>query len=59
MQKDVSILLIWLMCAVAGAMIGSSKGETATGFVLGLLFGPFGMLFILVDERKPQDLSTL
>jgi predicted amidophosphoribosyltransferase len=47
-----SIGLIWLLCAVAGAMIGSSKGETGTGFVLGLLFGPFGILFAWLKGNR-------
>ena len=39
---------VWLLCAVAGAMIGRSKGQAANGFALGLLLGPFGILFALL-----------
>jgi hypothetical protein len=38
----------WLLCAVASAMIGSRKGAGVAGFFLGLLFGPFGILFALL-----------
>jgi hypothetical protein len=39
-QKDMSILLIWLLCAIAAAMIGNSKKTALDGFALGLCWGP-------------------
>lgn len=45
-----TIILIWLVCAVLGAVIGSSKGEAGSGFVAGLIFGPLGLLFALASS---------
>lgn len=43
-------LLFWLACAVLGSMIGSAKGAGFSGFVLGLLLGPIGVLIVLVSN---------
>jgi predicted amidophosphoribosyltransferase len=40
--------MFWLLCAAAAAMIGASKGRGGLGFLLGFLFGPFGILFALL-----------
>lgn len=39
-------LLIWFLFAAGGAAIGVPKDRGLLGFFLGLLFGPFGLLFI-------------
>jgi len=48
-------LLIWLICGVIAAAIASKKGEGCAGFILGLLLGPFGILFAILSSgnRKP------
>lgn len=55
------ILIFWICCGIAAAMVASSKGRDTGGwFVLGLLLGPFGLIFALIvskegpaqDERK-------
>jgi len=48
-------VLLWLSCAIIAAVIGNRKGEAGSGFLIGLLFGPFGVLFALLSSgnRKP------
>ena len=48
-------VLVWIVCALLGAIIGSRKGEAGSGFLIGLVFGPLGVLFALLSSgnRKP------
>lgn len=48
------IAAFWLACAFLGAVIGGAKESPALGFVLGLLFGPLGMIaaFALDGRRE-------
>jgi len=43
-------VVIWLLCGVAAAMIGSQKGEGCLAFIIGFLLGPFGILFALLSS---------
>jgi hypothetical protein len=51
-------VLIWLLFGVASAMIASNKGRSGCGFfALGVLLGPFGLLFALIansDQRRVE-----
>ena len=50
-----TLVIIWLLCGIVGAMIGSGKGSGGTGFILGILFGPLGILiaiFMKGDRRR-------
>jgi hypothetical protein len=40
-------VVIWLICGIIGAMIGSKKGAGGTGFCLGVLLGPIGILIAI------------
>ena len=42
--------ILWIFCGVIAAMIGARKGEGCMGFVIGFLFGPFGILFALLSK---------
>jgi len=45
-------LIIWVLCGIAAAMVASSKGRSVGGwFILGLLFGPFGLIFALIAGK--------
>ena len=44
------ILLGWFTCAIIAALIGSSKGETILGFIVGAIFGPLGIIFALISS---------
>ncbi len=43
-------VIIWLLCGIGAAMIGTRKGEGCSAFVLGILLGPFGILFALLSK---------
>ena len=37
-------LIFWLLCGVFSAVLAVSRGRSAAWFLVGLLFGPFGLL---------------
>jgi hypothetical protein len=47
------ILLLWILCAVAGYFIAKGKGRGGAGFALGLFLGPIGLIicFFLKENR--------
>jgi hypothetical protein len=45
------VILVWLLCAFTGGMMGDLKGIPGFGFLLGLLFGPFGLLFAFLLKK--------
>ena len=63
-DAEIVILIIWIVCGVASALVASNRGSSGLlWFVLGVLFGPFGLLFsftagprtVCRDCRKPVD----
>lgn len=44
------MVFLWLIFPILGAWIGSKKGEAFMGFIVGLLFGPFGILFAILSS---------
>jgi hypothetical protein len=48
------------VCAFLGALIGSSKGQAAAGFFLGLLLGVIGLIIVVVLEagRQGQEFGS-
>lgn len=48
-----TFIIIWIVSAVLGAMIGGSKGRGGAGFALGFLIGPLGVLITLF--LKPNN----
>jgi hypothetical protein len=47
-----ALVVVWLLCAVVGLVVGQSKGRAGEGFVLGLLLGLIGILIIAVLPSK-------
>lgn len=47
--------ILWLLCGFIAMAIGSGKGEGCGAFILGCLFGPFGILFAILSSgnRRP------
>ena len=41
-------ILGWIVCALVGAALASEKGRGSHGFLLGLLFGPIGIVIALL-----------
>lgn len=51
-------VILWIICAFVGAALGSRKGRGGTGFILGLLFGPIGILIVLVIRGNRRSCSA-
>ena len=58
-----AFVVIWLICAVIGWAIGSSKGRAGAGLVLGLLLGIIGVIIIAVmqptTEKKAEEMASI
>ena len=44
------VIFLWLCCALFSAMIGASKGALFPGLIVGLLFGPLGVIISLLSR---------
>lgn len=50
------VVLIALVCAIAGALIGSRSGHRINGMFFGLLLGPLGVLIVALWKPRRQPL---
>ncbi len=48
-------LLVWLLFAIATAAVGGRTNRAGTGFLLGLLLGPFGLIIMLVSKGPRKE----
>lgn len=48
------VLLACLLCAVFGALAGADRGNAPAGFILGLLFGPLGVIMALLIKEPTR-----
>jgi hypothetical protein len=46
-MDPIAILFVWILCALIGSTL-AGPGQRGNGFVLGLLFGPLGVLIAVV-----------
>lgn len=46
MEQFLPIIVMWVICAVIGGLIGAAKGRTEDGILLGMLLGWCGILII-------------
>lgn len=44
------VVVCWLIFGVIAAYIGNKKGEGCAAFILGVLLGPFGILFAIMSK---------
>lgn len=52
------IIPIWLVCAIVGAVICEGKGRSvAIGLVMGLVFGPVGLIICAVLSADEEVLE--
>jgi len=49
-------VVFWIICGIAGGVIGSNKGKKGTGFALGLLLGPIGLIICIF--MKPDTMAV-
>ncbi len=48
------LVVAWVSSGIVGAIIGSPKKASGTGFVLGALFGPLGAVAAFVIDNRPR-----
>ncbi len=51
-------VVFWIICGIAGGVIGNQKGKTGAGIALGFLLGPIGLLiaiFMRPDTSKADE----
>jgi hypothetical protein len=54
------VLVVWLVCGAIGAVICEEKGRSALGgLLLGLLFGPLGVIVCAVMSTNQQALERM
>jgi hypothetical protein len=54
----VELFVVWILCGVASGVIADNKGRDGCGwFILGVLLGPFGILFALVARKNQAQLD--
>ena len=52
-------VIIWLCFGLGAAMIATKKGRSGCGFfTLGVLLGPFGLLFALLASSDQRAVDT-
>jgi hypothetical protein len=52
------LLVLWLLCGIAGGIILSNKGRSGCGgFALGFLLGPIGLVIALVMQTDHKELE--
>ena len=49
---EIGIIIFWLFCGIIAGMIGSKKGQGCLSFLVGILFGPFGIIIALLSKGK-------
>lgn len=47
-----TLATIALICGVVGAILGGTRGRPVAGFFLSAMFGPIGMVIVLLLDRK-------
>jgi hypothetical protein len=53
------IIIIWILFAIGCAISASNKHRNVVGwFLLGILLGPFGLLYILLVNPKEKDANV-
>lgn len=48
------VVVAWIICGVLGAIIGSSKNAAGIGFMLGVLFGPLGVIAAFATDGRDK-----
>lgn len=55
---EVIIGVIWLLSTIAAASIAYNKGDNGCfGLILGILFGPIGLIIVLLSSPKQEKLD--
>lgn len=50
------LLIFWLLFGIASGIVASNRGRSGCGwFLLGVLLGPFGLLFAFLSSDKKKE----
>ena len=56
------LILLWIVCGIASAIVGKNKGRSGCGwFAIGFCLGPIGLILALVvsaDQTKLEEKSV-
>jgi RNA polymerase subunit RPABC4/transcription elongation factor Spt4 len=53
------VLVVWFLFGIVSAVVASNKGRNGCGwFALGVLLGPFGLIFALVVPKNQEAVET-
>ncbi len=50
----VLVVVFWLLCAIVATVLGAQKNAALTSFVAGLLFGPLGILVVVISAGNTK-----
>ncbi|MFA4901612.1 MAG: zinc ribbon domain-containing protein [Desulfobaccales bacterium] len=54
------LLIIWILFGIGAAIAASNKGRSVFGwFLLGILLGPFGLLFALLISSNKDEIPPV
>jgi hypothetical protein len=53
-----AVFLVGFLCAIIGGAVGAPRGHGGVGFLLGLLFGPLGILIVVVMAPAETTVPT-
>ena len=45
-------IILWLVCVITAAIIGSRKKIGISAFFYGLIFGPLGVILVFISKGK-------
>ena len=51
---ELGIVLLWIFCGLVAAAIGARKREGCLAFIIGVGFGPVGILIALISKGKRE-----
>jgi zinc-ribbon domain len=58
MSSYSGVIVFWILCGIVAAVIYSNKGRSGvTGFLVGLLLGPIGILLAAISSTNKTSLE--
>lgn len=54
MEVFIILIIDAIICAILGAIVASNKNAIGGGFILGLLFGPLGVIVAFTLDNRPK-----
>jgi hypothetical protein len=48
------IFIVWFVCTIASTYIGMQRGFPFLGFINGLILGPLGLFFVIIQKNSTR-----